>query len=357
MVVMTRSMKRAHQRGATRGLAYGGMLASGLAGLYSSYRRGTTRQRRKRTTSGRGITHEDDRSRIYKKRRMPRRMRRRWRKQVRKFAYMDQYKLGTRSVVFNNSASYQEGTGGKQLLAHYALYGGQSTNAFLDDMQYIATTLEPASQPAGGTTAPAYLPGSGKIFFRSGVMDMTVRNTSYNSGTPNVISDVILEIDVYEIISGKRWVEKDTATGLKEYNSLIGTNELYDHTLHEMDDLAGLPLADMFSRGVTPWDNTFAISKYRLKILKKTKYRVGAGGTMTYQLRDPRQHTTSRQSLKEYAGCNIPGWTKHILIIAKQVPGSDLDGSVVQRIHVGCTRKYTYKVEGVNDDRTVYETR
>lgn len=312
---------------------------------------------KKKYTSGRGITKEDDRSAIYRKRRAPRRFRSRWKKQVRKFAYMDQYKLGTRTVVFNKQLEFQEGGAGLQLLAHFTLYGGESVDSHIDDVQYISDQLEPIINPAGGSTSAPYLAGSGKLFFRSGVLDLTVRNTSYDGGSATVIGDTILEIDVYEIISSKKWVENDNATGLKQFSSIIGTGQLYASTLSEMDVLSGNSRCALNLRGVTPWDNTHLLSKFGIKILKKTKYRVGPGGTMTYQMRDPRQHVKSRIALKEFPGCNIPGWTKHVLMIAKKVPGSDLDGNVVQRLNVGVTRKYTYKVEGVNDDRNVYDTR
>lgn len=316
--------------------------------------RGQQTKRRKKMSSGRGVTLEHDRTPVYRKRRMPRRMRRRWVRQVRKNNYMDQYKLGTRTIMFNSS--YTRGNADATLhgTAWFSLYGGHSANAQMDDLQFMSNK-ENEGNPTfveGGSVHP-----STKYFFRSGILDMTIRNVSSDGDNVNNLADVPLEVDIYEILSGRPWMERDGGTTLTEYPNL---KDLYSDALSEINGIGNDTKIDLESRGATPWDNTFALGRWRLKILKKTKYRIGAGNTITYQLRDPRQRTISKQRLQEIAGANVPGWTKHIWIVFKAVPGipvGNAAGTFQERITVGATRKYTYKIEGETDDRNAIYNR
>ena len=78
---------------------------------------------------------------------------------------------------------------------------------------------------------------------------------------------------------------------------------------------------------------------------------------MTYQVRDAGRHVTTVGYLEDSLGPNKPGWTRHIFMIGKSVPGTNLGTGIDQQtelLTVGVTRKYMYKVEGLNESRDEY---
>lgn len=103
-------------------------------------------------------------------------------------------------------------------------------------------------------------------------------------------------------------------------------------------------------RGVTPFDQTQALSQWGIKIWKKTKYMLFNGESATYQFRDPRRHVIQKKTMDETLGTNLPGCTKWILFIVKPAAGYatfpeyDAYVAAVANLTVGCTRKYMLKV-------------
>lgn len=186
-------------------------------------------------------------------------------------------------------------------------------------------------------------------------MDLTIRNISSLGNDITAAADVPLELDIYEMSSRARFVEKDSGTTLKEWNNI---KETYSEALSQVYAIGGTGTkCDLELRGVTPWDNTFALSRYKWKILKKTKYRIGRGNSITYQMRDAKNRMITKNRMLDIAGCNKPGWTHHIFIVFKSVPGFSVgttSNDIQERIQMGITRKYTYKIEGVTDDRNEY---
>lgn len=191
-----------------------------------------------------------------------------------------------------------------------------------------------------------------KFLFKSAVLDVTIRNTSTLNvlGTQTPDSRGKMEIDVYEIISPKEWV--DSASNYYTLGSCFTKGD----GLTPRIGGAGTGL-DLALRGVTPWDVPAALSYFRLKILKKTKYFVNNGDTFTYQVRDPKRRVMMQERLEKMAGVNVPRWSRHVLFIGKLVPGNTLGSGVgtwTESMTFGITRKYFYKIEGANDDRDRY---
>ena len=308
-----------------------------------------TFSRKNKMTSGRGFTFENDKSRIYNRRKAPRRARKRWTRAIRKNNALDQIKLGTRTVVFNNRDKVFENTSPTAHgLGWLGLYGAEG-NTEVDDLKRMAgyenITLGPG-RVDGGSVFP-----STKIFFKSAVLDMTIRNTSGNP-TTGALADIPLEVDIYEITSGKQWVETESGTTLVKYANI---KDAFSDSNIDMFKLKNAPQkTDLSLRGCTPWDVTYALSNWRMKIHKKTKYRIGSGQTITYQIRDPKNRTTSAQRMLESTGANKPGWTRHVLLIFKAIPGIVISASQAEQLTVGVTRKYSYKIEGETDDRSGY---
>lgn len=303
---------------------------------------------KKNITSGRGVTFEQDKTFIYAKKLMPRRKKRRWKSFVRKVHAAAERELGSRTVLFNAGYSFSNTVPFEQGLATFCLYGRESSSVWLDDIRYLGE-LENVGNPTaldGNRVAD-----NGKIMFQSAVLDLTMRNISAKDG--NLDLDCTLEVDIYEISIGK-----DTVLGPNHFDSV---QDLLDsnNTLGIYDQSSGSVGTEirLRQRGCTPFEKTKALSEFRVKIWKKTKYFLKPGQTLTYQTRDPKRHTLYKnEMLKADEGFNWPGVTKSILVIYKSVPGivvGSLAGETQEQLTVGVTRKYLYKVEGLQEDRSI----
>lgn len=277
---------------------------------------------------------------------MPRGKRRRWRRFVKRVNAVDERELGSQTVVFNNSISVETTNPDNQLLENVALYPQTSTNAWLNDLNNISGYFN--AGPAVTAGSDDYVNATTKVMFHSGVLDVTVRNTSKdNTGAP---LDIPLEVDVYEI--SVRHGEDDSvltsATELKDYFDQGAAD-----TLDIGGTVAAIPM-EIIKRGVTPWDLPAALSSYKIKIWKKTKYFIGLGQTFTYQMRDPKRHVTTIGKMARGTTCNHKGLTKWIFFIGKAVPGIGVGSNVIPRLNFGVTRKYLMKVEGMRTARDYY---
>lgn len=306
----------------------------------------------KRMRAGVGVTRDNDRARLYRKRTMPRFRRRRWRRFNNRVHAVSEKTLGSRTSVFNNQIDIQD-SGNRQLNLSIALYSLQNgTYAHLDDLNTIQ-----AYENSGDPTAAAgnMVGGTSKLIFLSGVLDLTLRNSTFQTtevGPPAVVTEKgRMEVDIYEISSKRRW-RTETGTRL-DLSSLF--SEGFTDTKNIGGAGGGLTVE---SNGVTPFDASFSLSKYGVKIWKKTKYFIESGSTITYQIRDPKRHVFDKIYLSEVEGPNIPKVTKWLYIIAKVVPGLTVGTAVDQftpRLDVGVTRKYLHKIRGVNEDRDRYD--
>ena len=166
-----------------------------------------------------------------------------------------------------------------------------------------------------------------KYLFQSGILDMTLVN--YSLSTDETIG-IPIECDIYEITAGS--MQQDAS-------SLIGAFQgSFTDTPNEGAAATGLAETQ---RGVTPWDCPEALSRYRIKIWKKTKYFLTSGGWTTYQIRDPKRHAFSAANMRDWDSSQGPA-TRWLLVVAKPLPGS-LVGQVF--VSIGVTRKYLYKVD------------
>ena len=81
------------------------------------------------------------------------------------------------------------------------------------------------------------------------------------------------------------------------------------------------------------------------------------GEVFTYQVRDPKRRSFLQKDMNQMEGYNRPGATRIVYFVAKLVPGltvGSTNGTFQEQLYIGCTRKYLYKIEGNNDDRTGY---
>ena len=299
-----------------------------------------------RIRAGQGVTDHFDRRTIYRKKLMPRYKKRRWIRFVKKVQAVSEKTLGTKTIVFNNSATQEIDyfTGGGvndnlQIVGYACLYGvdsasGSSGDGFLGskDLQSIYTNSTSSNQAS-------------LLCFRSAVLDLTFVNRNYGTdGTTAENWNEALEIDVYEVTVRKNLSYETNPLGLVAAFSYAATQTGAYGSYTKISDLN--------QRGVTPFDLPQAMAQFGVKIWKKTKFRVQVNQSFTYQLRDPRSHNIDKDSMDDVLGVNMPGITRYVLWTAKPVAGFTLNPqfntsgwtNIFGRLCVGATRKYSLVV-------------
>lgn len=345
-MVSTRSMTRRARIQPRRGLY------TRIGRMTRAYRQNLfTMNRRKKSHGGYGVTVQHDSRRIYRRKRMPAKRRRRWKSFVKKVNYVNEKDMGTRTVIFSTLTDITDQTPGYQSVICFSLYGQKSSLGLHNDLQKIST-LENTGNPTAA--AGATVSKQSHIYFQSGVLDLTLRNTSYKyDGLQNVSApEAQLEVDVYEM-----YCRQDFSTSGADYTSL-GPGIQNEQNQELAIGGIGSPV-NIYGRGVTPFDCPTALSRLGIKILKKTKYFIPNQNTITYQIRDPSRKTCLIREIGDEDGANKPKWTKWIMVIAKLVPelvkGTN-PNTYTEQLQCGVTRKYMYKVEGQPENRSFYST-
>lgn len=338
--------------------------ASRIQRSYRRYRQSRT-VRRPMTVGGAGVTSEHDRQTLYRIK--PRRKNKAWQKFKKKVHFVGETDLGSRTCVFSTrDKQYTNQVVGEHCVLWCGLYGLNSSQSVYNDLRAISQ-LENQGNPTasgGDRVGP-----NAKYIFKSAIIDITIRNSSQKVVgwdalfNPIVeLSDATLETDVYEIMMGKQGY--DNVNG----NVFQSIQDFFTVADGDTPGIGGALVANQVSivkRGVTPFDMPFALKDFKMKIMKKTKYFIRPGNTITYQYRDTKRRVTSGVRMAEDPGCNKPGWTKHIFVIAKATPGNKVgpwtysigEGNLnnsSEQLTLGCTRKYLYKIEGVNETRDYY---
>lgn len=291
-----------------------------------------------RVTSGQGVTSQYDKKTIYRKKYMPRNKKKRWRKFKNRVLAVSTKSLGSNTIVRNNATgppfALIPGNEQSQTIIQLALYPVRHTGAdSLNDLEEIMQDSR--------------LQATSKIIFQSAVLDITMRFRSQLATQATGNPSIGAEVDVYECT----WNNASGQSG--EAGTLI------DAFVNAATDTATIPGQTTAlipgNRGWTPFDGNAALSQHRIKILKKTKYFLSAEQTATYQIRDPKTHIFSKDSIPSATSCNWPGVTRWILIVWKVLPGYNYvaaPNNDVGTLFVGFTRKYMYKI---NQDSTDYD--
>jgi len=285
-------------------------------------------RRGKRQTSGQGITDHFDRRTIYRKRNMPRGKKRRWRQFANKVHAVSEKDLGSRTALFNDqvSDSITAPVGASQGVFSVALYPNTSTITHLNDIKTILTN-------------DTNINTTGKATFKSAVLDLTCVNHAKDQDTNGWAT----EVDVYEI------------TANRNFENVSGTKQLIDCFTDAATDTPNIGGAGtgilLQNRGATPWEFPQALSQYRIKIWKKTKFKLGYLQSFTYQMRDPKRHVIDKAASDQLTSGNKIGLTRWLVIIHKPVPGMSDGVSAEVRLELGLTRKYLYKVNDEDDDQ------
>lgn len=250
----------------------------------------------------------------YRKKRRSRFKRKIWKKFTRKVQAVTGKLVGTNTVVFNDKIDGVSNNTNPQGYVVANLYGIAGT----DSANEVGCT--DVSDIFGAD--PRLNAPTRKALFGSGVLDLTMRNTS----SP----EVPIEVDIYELTFRSETSSANfTAMQIKgETNTpVIGAT-------------TGLTLT---TRGTTLFDFPCTIKYGRLQIVKKTKLFLPVGNTATYQLRDPKNHMFTGNDYDDTTGFIRPGVTKSVLIVFKPVvnAGTQVNTS---GLSIGVTRKFMYKI-------------
>jgi len=315
---------------------------------YNSFGRGTKRSRSgiaQRLAGGRtmtGTTVQHDRVRQYTKRRG--RINKRWRKFKRQVRAVQNLDLGAQTRVFNQS---ENSTNSDPLLNgvfEQHLYPAGTVYA---DLQTIAGELNSGNPTAalGITVAPTT-----KLRFRTAILDMTVRNSSFFTATGGIDSAYALEVDLYEILA-----PVPARDGGVVYNTMVTQ---ISGSMLDQKRIAGAGSSvwatafNLPNRGSTPFEYSHWLSENKIKILKKTKYFLNGGATFTHQIRDKKDRYCTISEIVDSTGFAYKNWTKSVLIFFKLVPGITVGpgpSGITERLSIGTTRKYLYTYEGQNE--------
>lgn len=307
--------------------------------------------RRRTTVEGRGVTNQHDRQLIYRKKKLPYGKKKSWRRFKNKVLAVSEKGLGAQTVVFNGAVTLSNATSTNHGIGSVSLYGQTSLVAQHDDLNNMAGYVNDAgdyTNALGVIVKP-----NTKYFFQSAVLDITMRNISHFGDTGALNSAATLEVDVYEMSVKK--VGNDSVTTFNEVATYFGRADTNTATIGNASGV-GISSLSIYKRGTTPWDLPTALSQYGVKIWKKTKLFISNGQTATYQYRDPKRHVINHASMLETESCNRK-FTRHIMFIFKVVPGivvGDGIGETTEKLLIGCTRKYLYKVEGNNENRDIH---
>lgn len=290
-----------------------------------------------------GTTTQHDRTKQYT--RKSRRPNKRWKKFVKRVRAVTMSDLGSQTRLFNDSLSAQNVTNLLTGIFECHLY---PTGTVFTDIRTMGNELNIGNPTAAGgiTTSPTT-----KIHFKTGIIDITVRNTSFFTTTGDIDSAFALECDLYEITYPRK-LAIDTATAENRLTGYIGV------TMAEQKRIGGAGLAvwdttvNQPVRGCTPFELSHFLSQSGAKIMNKTKYFLNGGSTFTYQYKDRKDRWANLDDMKTDQGYVFKNWTRSIVIFFKLVPGITVGpAGVTERITVGVTRKYLYTFEGLNEDR------
>lgn len=311
---------------------------------------------KKRRASGNGVTTQHDRSLQYVKKSMPKARKRKWRKFVKRVRAVELKDRGLQTVLMNNQFNF-ESTPGGQTFGECHLYSAQGLvgndvggvmvgRGCRDIMVALQNSAKAQAEYQTDFTSDQTLVDATRnvyyyydrpnLLMQSAVMDITLTNASETGCELDVYHVVYRGTTKKSIYNGTlgdylKWGLDDTMQA--KYSSLDGADDPVSSYA-----LAAKPTLE--TRGMTLFECGTGISRSGAKILKKVKYFIAPGNSITYQVRDPKNRVInpSRIDGKTFIW---PGLTQTVCFIAKSV-----DTVGIANIQAKWTRTYKYTVEG-----------
>lgn len=235
--------------------------------MYDSYKSYTNTSKRRRTNTNR-LTFQHDFNSQYSRKAAPPRVKRAARKSYNNYKKNQIKSLGQRQRLFtnvSNTVTTPTTFGNSQIVSTVGLYGGISGSLNWGNLHTIAND-------------EGLLTSSGKIQFKSAVLDVQLRNNDDN----------VLIADVYQIVARKESVQEPGQDWANALTSTAATTGAASYSNTQL--------------GCTPFDAPGFGSQWLIK--KKTIYRISPGNSIYLQMRDPRNYRFDTERFN-YDGANV----------------------------------------------------
>jgi len=287
-----------------------------------------------------GVTTQHDQRTIYRAKKMPYRKKKKWVAFTKKVKAVEISDRAKSTLLINGSNSIII-PATSQAWTESHIYSFKGTEPGTLDMKYLLEDTNLYKRPlktgvisAGGgeeTINPsdiAFEDTRKTILMSSATLD----NTYTNSGS------VGIEMDLYTIV----YPRQSTGTCGSFLSSLDQNNSYVPviNTVVSSSTVAASPITKT-SRGATLFDLPYGMSRTGAKIVKKEKFFIAPGNSITKNLRDPKNHKYRMDNLDlVYQNKNL---TQTLVACYKVVTSQLLtDGSMTLK----STRSYKYTYEG-----------
>lgn len=280
-----------------------------------------TRTRRK-TRTNRATTFQHDATFMYGRKRAPRRLRRRAKRAQARYTHHLVSGLGQKSAVFQSVANRTltpTSLHDAQDVYTVGMYGGITASATWGDLAEIAANEN-------------MLTKTGKVYFKSAVLETQIRNNS-ESG--------ILVVDVYEVVArrdGYNEPGSDWALALSAQNTVSSMTHMTQNELNG-----------------TPFDAPGFGSSWLVR--NKTRYRISPGLSVYLQRRDAKDYKFDTSRFEYDTGASstrikmFANMSEGFIIVARN---SEIDTSVPKGdpidYDVYATKTYHYAVQAYEMD-------
>lgn len=342
MVVKTRSMSR-RQNVLRLGARVGGLLAQRMA-MKRSFTK-TRTQTKSKTRESAPLTYDNDFKTDYRYKRMPRRRRRRWVRFARKVNYVVlRGQQGLKKMLYRrlqtvSSASASCGFTEALLYSsdgNYSLHAADLGALFREHLG--GTNFDDANNLGALTNA------SKQLKFESAQMEITMTNSGENKAI----------VEVYYIRCRKQHgktnnVIYDCASGVYQ----LGFAKQMQVVDPETSEIVGVGKQNEFQVGTTPFQSPRFCSTF--KILKRKKFTIAPGNSISWILKDPRNRTINAENARNQLF--LPFISHGYFIQVYGVPGLEgpdppnLTPALPTLLTIYTTRKYQYYTPVSNQDQ------
>lgn len=339
MAIPFRSIKRRNYGGIIKkGSAGAAAFASNALAHWARFRSqgSATQTKRRKTTSG-TTSFQRDAKTLYRRRGASRRVRRRARRSFQRFTYNLDRVQGMKNwtISYHNSVAPTPVAGDGayrncQGVDAYVMYGTDQSVAHTDHCSDLSKIYLSDVGSVLGSTSPA-----AHFRFRSCIMDFQVKNTHETNAC---------YIEVYHVLCRK------------DSNRTSNPGTCWVQSAGQMVDMGGNTIVPQTSGyKVTPFDTPTFGSYW--KILKRTRYYVEPGNSVSWQLRDAKNYLIT--SAQIYDSFGLPGITEGCIIVGY---GADSEAATntgegipsPATYDIGLVTTYHYTRTDSNTDTTGY---
>lgn len=331
------------------GARVGGMVGRAVR-FRNSISRTKTQTTKSRARESAPLTYDNDFKTDYRYRRMPRRRRRRWVRFVKKVnAVTLRQQQGLKKIIFRRLQSLNSANG-SCAFTELMLYSGDGSSAnHAADLGEIfrghlgATEFDQANDMSVAINTNTQK----KLHFESSQLEVTVKNTGTNKAI----------LEVYYIRCRKQHAQ----TTADQYNCVSGVFELgFKKQEQVVDDEEanniGLGPQNQFQIGTTPFQSPRFCSTF--KILKRKKFTVAPGNSVSWILKDPRNRTIEANNVR--SELFLPFTTHGYFMQSYGEPGlfgpdpPQPTAGLATNLLIYTTRKYQYYAPVSNVDQSAY---